>query len=163
MRWLRVLAASVASMSIGCGSGDASPSDKLEGTWVEEADAQGDALPYTFVLEKNGNASGKQIEIDPGEDCSGALRFTDLKWSATATVLKLSGSHCSGEIFCTNHQTSAGERLCPKKGKELTWVLTYSLSTDEDTLDVSEFTEDGLHALAGDVHAYAVSAVVGRA
>jgi hypothetical protein len=141
--WLRLLAVGLVATAVGCGgdsgSGDGDP---LVGTWVEQITSQGDALPLTFILGEKGKASIDQSEVNPAETCTGALHFTDMTWTSSATTFKVSGSKCSGGTHCYT-DTMAGYGSCPKPAKEQRFVCTYSLSADQDTLEVSEILVDG--------------------
>lgn len=145
--WLKTLAVGATSTLIACGgsggSGGDGDGDPLEGTWVEGASGQTEAFRYTFVLHSNGKASVEDVVVNPpaGETCSGTSHFDDLKWSHTKTTLTISGSNCSGKIVCRD-ATSASEYKCFDPPREQRIECTYSLSADEDTLDVSEFQDD---------------------
>jgi len=148
-RWLRLLAVSLGVTAVGCGGGSGGggggdgDGDPLVGTWVEQITSQGDALPYTFTLGDKGKASIEQTEVNPDETCNGALHFTDMTWTSTATTFKVSGDKCSGGTHCYT-QNSGGWHDCPKPAKELRFVCTYSLSADQDSLEVSEILVNGL-------------------
>jgi hypothetical protein len=143
--WLKILAVGLASTTVGCGGGGGGggDGDPLEGTWVEKTTGQGEAFQYTFVLEADDKANVEEIVVTPpaGETCGGTLHFDGLKWSHSTTTFTISGSNCSGGIHC-NGTSSASFYECNKPPKEQRIACTYSLSTDENTLELSEFDVD---------------------
>jgi hypothetical protein len=124
---------------VGCGG------NPLDGSWSTTNSNAGTTTKETVDLQSDLTAtvSFKVTQSPAPVTCKGSIEFTGYDWSSTDTNITLSGSaSCKSSLVCMAAGQSVAVGCSPMQN--IAGTCHYKLSSDENTLVVSECSNKGM-------------------
>jgi hypothetical protein len=124
---------------VGCGG------NALEGSWSTTNTSNGITSKETVDLQSDMSATVtfNVTQTPQGVTCKGSVDYTGYDWSSTDTNITVSGSaSCKTSLVCM----AAGQNIpfpCSATSN-VAGTCHYKLSTDEDSLQISECSNKGM-------------------
>ena len=133
-----------AAFASACSSDGSPGSTGLAGTWTTNVTSGGVTLAVSVDLQSGG---GVIFSETYGGSCSGSFTFTGSSWSATSTLITLSGTPtCAGSGSCSEFgQTTS--LTCANETAPFNGTVGYSPSSDGSTLTLSGGEDGGTQTL----------------